>query len=419
MKQIQIDQERLWSSIQELGRIGETDEGAMMRVTGSPADATARDTIVSWFEDAGMAVTFDAVGNIKARLPGTSDSKSIMTGSHIDTVPNGGKFDGVVGVLAPLEVVRTWKDAGFEPDRPVEIIVFTEEEGTRFGVGLLGSAVATGKLPLEEALQLSDGDETVRECLASIGYNGSGTLNIKDAASFLEIHVEQGPILNNAGIDVGIVEAIAGITHHRVVFEGTADHAGNTPMDMRHDAYLGASQFALDLEAIATTAGDHSVGTVGKSTVSPNGTNVVPGRVELGVDIRDTDDNRLHQMVSDAKQAANNAADVRDLDMVWETLLEVEPTDLSVRIQDLLEEATEATGSTYRTMLSGAGHDAMNVAGTVPTGMLFVPSEGGLSHTPEEFTSAADLYHGTKVLEVALRDLADTQEQIPVDVAEE
>jgi N-carbamoyl-L-amino-acid hydrolase len=384
----------------------------MMRVTGSPADARARDTVVSWFEEAGMDVTVDAVGNIKARFPGKTDAKPVITGSHIDTVPNGGKFDGVVGVLAPLEVARAWNDAGFKPERPVEIVVFTEEEGTRFGVGLLGSLVATGQLPLEDALELSDGEETVSECLTSIGYRGTGTLDIEDASSFLEIHVEQGPILDEAGIDVGIVEAVAGITHHRVVFEGVADHAGNTPMDMRHDAYLGAAQFALDLETIAAAAGDQSVGTVGKSIVSPNGTNVVPGRVELGVDIRDTDAARLDQMVVDAKQAASDAADARGLNFHWETLLEVEPTDLSPTLQKLLEDAADATDSTYRTMLSGAGHDAMNVAGSIPTGMLFVPSEGGLSHTPEEFTSATDLYRGMRVLAAALENLADTSNQL-------
>jgi N-carbamoyl-L-amino-acid hydrolase len=413
MENITVDRERLWSSVQELGAIGETDEGAMMRVTGSPADAAARDTVVSWFEDAGMNVTVDAVGNIKARLPGTTDGAPVMTGSHIDTVPNGGKFDGVVGVLAPLEVVRAWNDAGFEPERPLEIVVFTEEEGTRFGVGLLGSLVATGELPLEDALELSDGDETVRECLSSIGYNGTGTIDLERAASFLEIHVEQGPILDESGTDVGIVEAIAGITHHRVVFEGTADHAGNTPMDMRRDAYLGAAQFALDLEAIATAAGEHSVGTVGKSTVSPNGTNVVPGRVELGVDIRDIDGDRLARMVRDAKAAATEAADTRGLEVQWETLLEVEPTDLSPEIQSRLEQAAESTGGTYRTMLSGAGHDAMNVADAVPTGMLFVPSEGGLSHTPEEFTSPRDLHRGTEVLEAAIRDLVGDPRAVP------
>ncbi|WP_136602768.1 Zn-dependent hydrolase [Salinigranum halophilum] len=405
MNDITIDRERLWSSLQKLGEIGETDDGAMVRVTGSPADAAARDTVVSWFEDAGMNVTVDAVGNIKARLPGTTDEDPVMTGSHIDTVPHGGKFDGVVGVLAPLEVVRAWNDAGITPERPLDIVVFTEEEGTRFGVGLLGSLVATGKLALADALELSDGNETVRECLASIGYNGAGTIDLSSATSFLEIHVEQGPILDESEIDVGIVDAVAGITHHRVVFEGTADHAGNTPMDMRRDAYLGAAQFALELESIATSAGEHSVGTVGKSTVSPNGTNVVPGRVELGVDIRDIDSKRLSHMIDDAKAAATNAADARGLDVRWETLLEVEPTDLSAEIRRRLERAANSTDSTYRTMLSGAGHDAMNVAETVPTGMLFVPSEEGLSHTPEEFTSPEDLYRGTRVLEAAIRDL--------------
>lgn len=408
MSEIQIDQERLWSSLQELGRIGETDNGAMMRVTGSTADADARDTVVSWFEDAGMNVSVDAVGNIRARLPGMTDSRPIVTGSHIDTVPRGGKFDGVVGILSPLEIVRAWNDAGFDPERPFEIIVFTEEEGTRFGVGLLGSLVATGQLELEDALALSDGEKTVGECLKEIGYHGSGSIEIEEAATFIEMHVEQGPILDERNIDVGIVEAVAGITHHAVVFEGTADHAGNTPMELRQDAYLGAAQFALELEKIAIRAGDHCVGTVGKSVVTPNGTNVVPGRMELGVDIRSTDGDRLAQMVSDAKATAQSVADSRDLELHWETRLDVDPTALSTELSQRLADAAESTGNSYQTMLSGAGHDAMNVADIVPTGMLFVPSEDGLSHTPDEYTAPEDLYNGTQVLESTIRELVRT-----------
>lgn len=406
MNEIQIDESRLWQSLQDLGDIGETDTGAMMRVTGSPADGRARDTVVSWFEDAGMSVSVDAVGNIRARMEGTDGGAPIVTGSHIDTVPDGGKFDGVVGVLGPLEVVRAWNDAGFTPERPLDVVVFTEEEGTRFGIGLLGSLVATGELPLDEALALDDGEKTVVECLAEIGYDGDGVIDVDEAAAFVEMHVEQGPVLDGSTSKIGIVEAIAGITHHRVTFTGTADHAGNTPMDMRNDAYLGAAEFALDLEEIAIRAGETSVGTVGKAVVSPNGTNVVPGRVELGVDIRDTDDERLAGMVTAARDAATAAADRRGLELEWETLLEVGPTAMAPEIRERLERAAVARGLESRSILSGAGHDAMNVAEVAPTGMIFVPSEDGISHSPAEYTSSADLARGTQVLETALRDLA-------------
>ncbi|WP_254544751.1 Zn-dependent hydrolase [Halomarina pelagica] len=405
--EIVIRKDRLWDSIQALGEIGEVD-GAMMRVTGSDADRRARDRVVGWFEAADMDVAVDAVGNIVARRVGRVDAPPVVTGSHIDTVPAGGKFDGTVGVLGPLEIVRAWNAANVETDRPLHVVVFTEEEGTRFGTGLLGSLVATERLQADKALALEDEDGvTLAEALRSIGYDGTAELGLADAAAFIEMHVEQGPILDRSDTAVGIVETVAGITHHRVTFEGEADHAGNTPMAMRRDAYVGAAEFALELERTARRHAETSntVGTVGKSKVTPNGTNVIPGRVELGVDIRDTDDEHLHETVSSAREHARAIASKRELSHQWQSLLEVTPTELSPDISNRLVEAVQNCGHTYRRMLSGAGHDAMNVAAVAPAGMLFVPSRDGISHSPEEYTSPEDVYMGTRVLEAALREL--------------
>ncbi|MFC7157459.1 Zn-dependent hydrolase [Halomarina halobia] len=410
--EIAIRKDRLWDSIQTLGRIGETDDGAMMRVTGSDADRRARDRVVEWFRAADMDVAVDPVGNVVARRAGRVDAPPVVTGSHIDTVPAGGKFDGTVGVLGPLEIVRAWNAAGLETDRPIHVVVFTEEEGTRFGTGLLGSLVATGRLRTDDALALEDEDGvTLAETLREMGYDGRADLGLSDAAAFIEMHVEQGPVLDRSDTAVGVVETVAGITHHRVTFEGEADHAGNTPMEMRRDAYAGAAEFTLELERTARRHAETSntVGTVGKSTVAPNGTNVIPGRVDLGVDIRDTDGEHLRDAVSSAKDRAREIASRRELDCRWRSLLDVSPTAMSPEIIRRLIGAVRDSGYDYRRMLSGAGHDAMNVAAVAPTGLLFVPSRDGVSHSPAEYTSPEDLYAGTRVLEAALRDLATSE----------
>lgn len=404
-----IDKDRLWNSVQTLGAIGETN-GAMMRVTGTDADKRARDTLVDWFEEAGLDVSIDPIGNIIARREGRSDLSPVITGSHVDTVPRGGKFDGVVGVLGPLEVVRAWNDADVMTDRPIELVIFTEEEGTRFGTGLLGSFVASGKMELDSALALTDENGiTVKEALQRIGYNGTGEIDLVDAAAFVEMHVEQGPILDDSDVAVGIVEAIAGITHHSVRFEGEANHAGNTPMDMRRDGLMGAAEFALTVEDITRDIGEETVGTVGKVSVLPNGTNVIPEEVTLGVDIRDIDGDRLKDALSRLRQRTEALTERRSLEFEWETLLDVSPSTMDPNVWTELISATEACEYDYVELLSGAGHDAMNVQEVAPTGMLFVPSQDGISHSPREFTSPDDLYRGTKVLGRALEALSTVE----------
>jgi beta-ureidopropionase / N-carbamoyl-L-amino-acid hydrolase len=409
MNEVVINGDRLWNTVQTLGQIGETANGAMMRVTGSEADKQARDQVIDWFQAAGLDVGVDPVGNIIARRDGQTNAPPVMTGSHIDTVPSGGKFDGTVGVLGPLEIVRTWNDTDVTTDRPLHIVVFTEEEGTRFGTGLLGSLVATNGLSVADALMLEDEDGvTLAETLAKIGYDGAADLRLAEAAAFIEMHVEQGPILDRHSTPIGIIDSIAGITHHRVSFIGEADHAGNTPMDMRRDAFAGASEFNLELERTARhyAENSHTVGTVGKALVTPNGTNVIPGQVDLGVDIRDTDGDVLDDAVAAVKEHAQTVASRRDLEYQWESLLEVAPTTMSPEITIRLRQAVDQIGYESRRMLSGAGHDAMNVASIAPTGMLFIPSREGISHNPAEYTSPDNLLKGTQVLELTLRELA-------------
>ena len=411
-----LDRNRLWESVQTLGEIGANEDGAMMRVTGSRADEEARDTVVEWFEDAGLSMSIDPIGNIIARREGERDLPPIVTGSHIDTVPSGGKFDGTAGVLGPLEIVRAWNDEGMETVRPIEIVVFTEEEGTRFGVGLLGSLVASGQYDIEDALSLSDQTgQTVEETLVEMGYDGSASFDLEDAAAFIEMHVEQGPELDRSGIPVGIVDSIAGITHHSITIHGETDHAGNTPMDIRRDAFMGGAEFALSVEREARRTDSQTVGTIGRVNVTPNGTNVIPGEVQLGVDIRDTDGRRLSEVVSTLEHELESITKRRDLTYDWNTLLDVQPRSMDSQIRSELIEAAEVCGYQYKEMRSGAGHDAMNAATVTPTGMLFLPSEDGVSHSPQEFTTRDDLFAGTQVLSAALKRLANTEK--PIEIA--
>jgi len=402
-----LDTDRLWATVQSLGSIGETADGGVMRVTGSEADREARDTVVDWFRDAGLSVSVDPVGNIVARRSGRSDAPAVATGSHLDTVPNGGAFDGVVGVVAALEVVRAWNESGLDTDRPVEIVVFTEEEGTRFGVGLLGSLVASGQLGTDEALALTDGEgTTLDDALSGMGYRGSAPFSLAERAAFVEMHVEQGPILDAQGIPIGVVESVAGITQHSIAIQGEANHAGTTPMDARRDALMGAAEFGLAVENEMATHGEGAVGTVGRIEMSPNGTNVIPGRVELGVDLRDRDAERLAAAVSALRDRLQTIGERRQLTTTWETMLDIPPRAMDRDIVRTVETAASEQGLRYKNMPSGAGHDAMNAASVTPTGMLFVPSEKGRSHSPAEFTSQVDLFAGTQVLEAALRRLA-------------
>jgi len=398
------------------GRIADDDPEKRGRtnLTGTEANRAARDRLVERFEDAGLAVAVDAVGNLVGTWTPDSadpDAAPVASGSHLDSVPEGGIFDGPLGVYAPLEAVRAMRDAEVEPARPVAVVSFTEEEGATFGDGLLGSSVATGVTSVDEALALEDdAGETLGEALDRIGYRGDDAIDPASWAAFYELHVEQDTVLEEAGADAGVVTTITGITHCEATIEGEANHAGATAMGDRTDALAAASEFVLDVEAAANEVVDRSsdsaVGTVGSLTVSPNATNVVPGRVEAGVDVRDVEAESMEAIVDAARDSLDRLERERGVETAFERPFDVAPTPMSDRLRDAAHDAADAAGLTAIDLHSGAAHDAMRVARVTDASLLFAPSRDGISHNPREWTDWADCAAATEVLAGALARVA-------------
>ncbi len=404
-----VDGERLWGGLHELGRIGDRGDGAMMRVTGSDADRRARDYFVDRLETAGLDVRIDHVGNIYGRLAGRSSREPIIIGSHLDTVPNGGKFDGAAGVLAALEVIESWNDAAIEPRHPVEVVAFTEEEGTRFGTGLLGSAVASGRLTTEDALELRDDNgATLEAVLDEIGYRGDTSPILDELTAYIELHVEQGPTLDSAGIPVGLVEAITGLCQLEVRIHGEANHAGATSMSSRRDSLAAVAEVSVKIEREARSIAKRTdaVATIGSVDVEPNAANVIPETVRFTLDIRDTDETARQRLKTFAIETIETIASERQLKYEYEEWLDVEATPMDGTLVDRLASACHSLDIDHLRLPSGGGHDAMNLAEICPAAMVFVPSEGGISHNPAEHTDRADLVAGTRVLEHTVRSLA-------------
>ena len=411
-----VSQRRLRSDIEangEFGSIDEADGYGRTVLAGTEANGAARDRFVHRLKAAGLDVTVDGIGNIVGRWdPPTSDSTAaaIACGSHLDSVPEGGLFDGPLGTYAALEAVRAMQDAGVQPLRPIEVVCFTEEEGQRFGNGLLGSSVATGRTSLAEALELTDEDGvTCASGLEEIGYRGSGCLDASEWDAWLELHIEQSTRLTTAGAAAGVVTAIAGITHCYVDITGHADHAGSTPMDCRTDALAAASELTLDIEA--TARGDRSgsstaVGTVGQLDVSPNATNVIPGAVRVGVDIRDVSEASIESLVAELTASAERIAADRGVEISIDRPYFVPPASMAERCQSALLAAGDRAAVDTLTLHSGAAHDTMNIARVTNAGLLFAPSRDGISHNPLEWTEWADCAAATAVLAGAIADLA-------------
>ena len=414
---IEVDQERLREDMEANGRVGEVDveEGWGRTVlTGTDADREARDRFVERLEDAGLEVRVDPVGNIAGRwVPASADPDAapVAAGSHLDSVPEGGIFDGPLGAYAALEAVRAIRESTVEPARPLEVVSWTEEEGVRFGTGLLGSSVAAGVRPLEEALSLSDEEgRTLGGELERIGYRGEATVDPDSWTAWFELHVEQGTVLESAGVPVGVVTDIAGIANCSVTFEGEANHAGATPMDERRDALAAASEFVLDVERGAReqveTGHEAAVGTVGRLEVTPNANNVVPGRVELTTDQRDVDGEVLRELIDGAEASARRVGEGRPVSVEFDHYRLTEPSRMSDRCVEAATGAADRTGLGWSRMHSAGLHDTANVANVTETAMLFAPSEGGFSHNPREWTDWADCAAATRVLAGALADLA-------------
>jgi hydantoinase/carbamoylase family amidase len=413
-----VSEERLRMDISENGRFGELphEEGHGRTVlTGTDANRRARERLVSKLTDAGLAVSVDAVGNVVGRWfpPGCNrDAAPVATGSHLDSVPEGGIFDGPLGVYAGLEAVRSLQESNQEFYRPIDVVCFTEEEGQRFGNGLLGSSVATGQLSVADAHALTDGDGVrLADALEQIGFLGDSRIEASTWDSWLELHIEQGTRLQDEQAAAGIVTAITGITHCYIEITGEADHAGSTPMGKRSDAMAAASEMILELEAeaerLAETGSSTAVGTVGNVDVSPNATNVIPGTVRLGVDIRDIERESIEQLVSVVESVGTRIERERSVTVEVSRPYDISPEPIADRCQHALEVASEKTGIETIHMHSGAAHDTMNVSTVTDGGLLFAPSKAGISHNPREWTEWSDCANATRVLTAALAQLAD------------
>src|SRR5512132_4295256 len=402
-----IDRKRLEQSIQELGRIGATERGGLTRLALTDEDRRGRDLMVRWMREAGLRVSVDQMGNIFGERPGTEPLPPVMMGSHVESVPTGGKYDGQLGVLCGLEAIRALDDARIRTRHPVTLVIFTNEEGARFQPAMIASGVMAGKIPLEDAYNARDKDglRLVDE-LERIGYLGPEPCVPRPLRAYLELHIEQGPFLEEEGLAVGVVEGIVAIAWSRLTIHGVQDHAGPTPMRIRHDALVAASAVVTGVRDIAREIGGELVTTVGNLTVSPNIVNAIPGKVTLSIDMRDPQDTTLDRAMPMLDRVVRDACEREGVRYELEHYWRVPRTPFDRDVVAAVERAAQATGAGYRRILSGAGHDAQYMAAIGPTGMVFVPSRGGRSHCEEEFTPIDDIEHGANTLLNAALDLA-------------
>ncbi len=396
---LRIDGARLWQSLMDLARIGGTPKGGVCRIALTDLDRQGRDLFVQWAREAGCSIRIDAIGNIFARRAGADDSLApVMTGSHIDTQPTGGKFDGNYGVMAGLEVVRTLNAAGVRTRAPIEVAVWTNEEGSRFVPVMMGSGVFAGAFTLEHALAQRDAQGvSVAEALAAIGYAGQAGA-APAVGAYFEAHIEQGPVLENHERVIGVVQAALGQRWYDVTVQGMEAHAGPTPMELRQDALLAASALVAEVNRIALDLLPHARGTVGSLEVHPNSRNVIPGRVKLSVDLRAPDDAQLLDMDAALRAACARIAAERGLAIGVEQVVYFPPQPFTPHLVEAVRANAADLGYSCMDVVSGAGHDAVYVARVAPAAMVFVPCADGISHNEIEDADPAHLEAGCNVL---------------------
>ncbi len=412
MKNISIDGARLWDSLMEMARIGATAKGGNCRLALTDLDRQGRDLFVRWCEAAGCTVSVDAMGNIFARRPGRDPGRDpglapVMTGSHLDTQPTGGRFDGVYGVLAGLEVIRTLNDHGIETEAPVEAVVWTNEEGARFAPAMIASGVFAGVFDLDYAHALTDPDgKSLGAELERIGYKGEAECGGREVKAYFEAHIEQGPILEAEAKPVGVVTGAQGQRWFEVTVTGAESHAGTTPMNRRRDALAGAAHMVGEVQRIATSRPPHAVSTVGVLNSSPNSRNTIPGSVFFTVDLRHPEDDTLSAMAAELRAAcqgiAKEAGLACELDEIWYFAPIVFDADCVAAVR----QGAGALGYDHLDIVSGAGHDACYLAKVAPTGMIFVPCKDGISHSEIESAEPDDLAAGCNVLLHAILERA-------------
>jgi beta-ureidopropionase / N-carbamoyl-L-amino-acid hydrolase len=403
---LRVDGQRLWARLEALGEIGAVHgadgERGCARLALTDADRDGRDLVVAWMRDLGLTVSIDAIGNVVGTRAGTdADAAPVMTGSHIDTVRTGGRFDGNLGVLAGLAVVETLASHGIVTRRPISVAFFTDEEGARFQPDMLGSLVYVGGLSLEEALDVRAADDGARlgDELERIGYAGPTPCPAAAAPHcFVELHIEQGPVLEDEGVTIGVVTGVQGISWTELTIRGQSAHAGTTPMRLRHDPGFVAAAITTGVRSIATEMGGSQVATVGRLELMPNLVNVVPASVTMTVDLRNTDEDLLLDAERRFGQLCDELAVAEGVVVQRRTLARFEPVEFDARMVDLVEQTAARLGRSTRRMPSGAGHDAQMLARVCPTAMVFVQSRNGLSHNIAEYTAPEDVTAGANVL---------------------
>lgn len=406
-----IQRERLVKDFDAMAQLTAPGEG-INRLAFTDADWAGRQYIIDRMTDAGLSVEIDDFGNVIAYKIGKKpDLPVVMVGSHTDSVPNGGNYDGVVGVLSAIEVIRSMTDDGYEHDHTIAVVSFMCEESGRFGNATLGSKAMRGELRLQDLYRLVDKQGiSLYEALKGRNLNPDGIEEMaykRPVKSFTEIHIEQGKVLEHEQKTIGIVTGIAAPERFYVTIRGNADHSGATPMNLRHDALCGASKIILGIEEIASMQEEPPVvGTVGVVEVTPGAMNVIPGAVKLGVDIRSISEVARNSVVTLVKEFIDITAEKRGLSYTIETIAQDHPVEMHPAMIREIEEAVKSVGVEYMTMSSGAGHDAMHWAEAVPTGMIFIPCRDGISHNPAEFTEMDDIVTGTEVLDKVLKKLS-------------
>ena len=406
-----IQRERLVKDFEAMAQLTAPGEG-INRLAFTDADWAGRQYIIDRMTDAGLTVETDDFGNVIGYKIGKNpDLPAVMVGSHTDSVPNGGNYDGVVGVLSAIEVIRSMTDDGYEHDHTIAVVSFMCEESGRFGNATLGSKAMRGELTLQDLHRLVDKQGiSLYEALKDRNLNPDGIETMaykRPVKSFTEIHIEQGKVLEHEQKTIGIVTGIAAPERFYVTIRGNADHSGATPMNLRHDALCGASKIILGIEEIASMQEEPPVvGTVGVVEVTPGAMNVIPGAVKLGVDIRSISKVARNSVVTLVKEFIDITAEKRGLSYTIETIAQDHPVEMHPAMIREIEEAVKSVGVEYMTMPSGAGHDAMHWAEVVPTGMIFIPCRDGISHNPAEFAEMDDIVTGAEVLDKVLRKLS-------------
>ena len=405
---LRINGDRLWASLMELAQIGGTPKGGVCRLALTDLDRQGRDLVTRWAREAGMAVTIDKIGNVFMRRPGRNNSlPPVMTGSHIDTQPTGGKFDGNYGVLAGVEVVRTLNDHGIETEAPIEVAFWTNEEGSRFVPVMMGSGVFAKAFTLEHAYAARETEgKSVREELERIGYIGDEEPGDHPIGAYFEAHIEQGPVLEDAKVTIGVVHGVLGIRWFDCTVTGTEAHAGPTPMALRRDALQVATLIMQDVVASAMRHGPHGRGTVGMVQVHPNSRNVIPGQVRFSIDLRNSTDALVDEQVSEVRALAARLSVETGMQIQFELVSSYAAQPFDSGCINAVQSAAQQLGLSHMPVVSGAGHDAIYAGQLAPAGMIFIPCKDGISHNEIEDAKPEHVAAGCNVLLHAMLERA-------------